>query len=275
MSYYVKMLGVVFLAFVLFVVGMTAANARTTVAAAGDIATGGNGDTKTSNLVLAMNVDAGITLGDNVYPSGGPTPTRYNQLFDPAWGRIAPLYMGVGNHDYYDGGPGGYLAYSGRPLQYTQALGDGWLLVHVDSQGPQSTAVNFLESALENSDAVCEIVAYHHPHKSSGDHSNIKKSVPLYNAAVAHDVEVVLNGHDHNYERFAPTSGTRQFVVGMGGVGTRGFKSVKAGSQKRITGNSNRGALFLTLDLGDYSFQYRKASGGTGTVLDSGTGTCT
>jgi hypothetical protein len=255
------------------VLALAAPASAAEVVAAGDIATGGPGDTKTSNLVLALDPDAALTLGDNVYPSGTGSPAPYNARFEPTWGRISNLYMGVGNHDYYDGGPAGYLAYSPHPLQYSVVIG-AWKIVHLDSQGPTQAAVSFLRSALNADNHRCELVAWHHPRFSSGDHGNDVSQAPLWNEAVAQGVDIVLNGHDHNYERFARTDGIRQFVVGTGGVGTRPFGAIQPGSQKRLTGNSNWGVLDLELGSTSFSWQFRAATGGTGTVRDSGQGMC-
>jgi alkaline phosphatase len=98
--------------------------------------------------------------------------------------------------------------------------------------------------------------------------------------AYAQGVDVILNGHDHDYERFnkkTPSGayaddGIREFVVGTGGVATRPFDSTVAGSQKRITGNSHWGVL--RLDLWTKSYSWRFVDADSAAVLDSGSTSC-
>jgi hypothetical protein len=242
-----------------------------TIAAAGDIATGGGGDTQTSNLVLSLNPDQVYTLGDNVYPSGTGSPAPYQNLYAPTWGRfLAKTYPTVGNHDYYSGGPGGYLAYFGEPLQYSHTAGE-WLVIHLDSQGPSTTALNFLRNTLNASDAACEIVMWHHPRYSSGDHGNDTKQTSIWNEAQAQNVELVLNGHEHSYERFAPKGTTVEVVAGLGGVGTRGFGAAQPGSLVRFTGSANWGVFVADLSSGGYDARFVNVSG---VVKDSFSGAC-
>ncbi len=150
------------------------------VAAAGDIATSGNGDTKTSDLVLALNPRQVYTLGDNVYPSGTATPAPYIEKYGPTWGRfLAKTFPTVGNHDYYPkltgggyGGPGGYQAYfadsaGGGDLNYSHTF-DEWLVVHLDSEGPTATALAHLEGQLASTSTSCQIVISHHPYHLVG-----------------------------------------------------------------------------------------------------------
>jgi len=254
------------------------------VAAAGDIATSGNGDLKTSNLVLALNPRQVYTLGDNVYPSGTATPAPYIEKYGPTWGRfLDKTFPAVGNHDYYPklsgggyGGPDGYQAYfadsaGGGDLNYSHTF-DGWLVVHLDSEGPTSPALAHLEGQLASTSTSCQIVISHHPYISSGEHGNDAKQEAIWDAAVAGNVEIVLNGHEHSYERFAPVSGTTQFVVGMGGVATRPFGTIQPGSAKRITGNANRGVLGIDISPTGWAADFIAAAGST--VLDSASGAC-
>jgi acid phosphatase type 7 len=254
------------------------------IAAAGDIATSANGDTKTSNLVLALNPQQVYTLGDNVYPSGTATPAPYIEKYGPTWGRfLAKTFPTVGNHDYYPkltgggyGGPGGYQTYfadsaGGGDLNYSHTF-DEWLVVHLDSEGPTATALAHLEAQLASTSTSCQIVISHHPYISSGEHGNDAKQQPIWDASVAGNVEIVLNGHEHSYERFAPVSGTTQFVVGMGGVETKPFGATQPGSVRRITGNPNRGVLGIDISPTGWTADFIAAAGPT--VLDSASGAC-
>jgi hypothetical protein len=242
------------------------------IAAAGDIATSGSGDTATSNLVLDLNPTQVYTLGDNVYPDG--TLGQFNSYYDPTWGRfLAKTFPTVGNHDYHTAGASGYKTYfapsagNGDLLNYSHMF-EGWLVVHLDSEGSTTAAVNFLNDRLAASSATCEIVMWHHPRFSSGEHGNDASQASLWDAAVAGDVELVLNGHDHNYERFAPVSGTEQLVVGTGGVGLRAIGTPEPGSQVRLR---THGVLALDVTDTGYSFEFIDTAN---VVQDSGSGSC-
>lgn len=244
------------------------------VVAAGDIATSGNGDTKTSDLILALAPDAVLTLGDNAYQSG--TLSEYNSYYDPTWGRFfAITHPSPGNHEWKSAGASGYEAYFGVQAAqlHSFVIGD-WLIVSMDSSKERPGQNSDLANLLLTDTHDCELLFWHHPRYSSGEHGNATSVEPWWKTASLGGVELVLNGHDHNYERFGVQRGIREFVVGTGGVKTRPFKSVKPGSQKRLTGNANWGVLDLELTPGSYTWQFRTATGGTGTVKDSGSASC-
>jgi len=244
------------------------------VVAAGDIATSGPGDTKTSNLVLALNPDAVLTLGDNAYQSG--TASQFATLYDPTWGRfLAKTYPSPGNHDWYTAGASGYEGYFGvQAAQIHSTVVGGWLLVSMDSSRELPAQRSALAALLANDTHQCELLYWHHPRYSSGDHGNDTRMETWWQVAAAGGVDVILNGHDHNYERFKKNRGIREFVVGTGGVNTRPFGAVQPGSQRRLTGSANWGVLDLELTPGAFTWQFRAATGGIGTVRDAGQGAC-
>jgi hypothetical protein len=121
---------------------------------------------------------------------------------------------------------------------------------------------------------------WHHPRFSSGSHGNNTVVQPLWQALYDYGAELVLNGHDHDYERFAPQTpagvldnakGIRQFVVGTGGKEQGVFSTIRANSALRS--NSSYGALKLTLKASGYDWQFAPISGNT--LADAGSASCT
>ncbi len=266
----------------LFLAFAAPANAAV-ISAAGDIARSGGHQGATANLLGgSTNV---VTLGDNAYEDG--TLTQFLNYYDPSWGAYKSITRpSPGNHDYHTSGAAGYRSYfpdawapaSGR-LYYTWTL-PGWRMIALDSnvsRGVGSAQYNWLKSTLATNTNRCILAYWHHPRFSSGEHGN-NTSVGafwtlLYNARA----DVILNGHDHDYERFAlqtpsgsaSTSGIREFVVGTGGTDLRPFSTVRANSQVRKSGIY--GVLKMTLNSTSYSWSMRTTSG---TTVDSGSTTC-
>lgn len=267
-------------ALLVLAIGAPASATTVKVAAAGDVASSNSNDTKTGDLVVALDPALVMMLGDGAYPDA--TLAQYRSFYDPTWGRFkAKTFPAVGNHEYNASSTAaGYVDYFGVPTGLrSQVLGD-WLLVSLNSQKAISTQATQLANLLASDDHLCELVFWHRPRWSSGFHGDISAVAPLYNAAYNGGVDVVLNGHDHHYERFAPmnasgqvvTSGLREFVVGTGGIQASAFKNgQRTGSQAQVAAF---GVISMTLDATSYSWEFRKATGGTGTVADSGSTGC-
>jgi hypothetical protein len=255
------------------------------VVGAGDIGTSGPGDTQTSDRVLAIDPVRVLTFGDHAYPDG--TPTQFEEYYDPTWGRFKDITRpSPGNHDWHTAGAAGYEGYFGiRAGRLHSFMLDGVLYVSMDSNARISRQNEALRRLLARNDARCEVLYWHHPRWSSGRHGNQKVVAPWWRSAYRAGVDLVLNGHDHDYERFArkrPSGGTaadgiREIVVGTGGVETRQFGSrTVAGSRRRITGDEHWGVLRLrargTTARGKYAWQFVDAD--TGDVLDEGSTRC-
>jgi acid phosphatase type 7 len=247
------------------------------ITAAGDIATRGSGDSKTAALIETLDPQRVLTLGDNAYPDG--TLQQFNQYYDPTWGSFkGKTSPSPGNHDYHTPDAAGYFTYFGarapRP-NYSYVLGS-WRIVSLDSEGNIGAAQAFLENKLSSDSRLCELVYFHHPRWSSGEHGSDPGMDGIWDAAVEHGVDVVLNGHDHNYERFAqlgeggqPTSnGTRELVVGTGGASLRDIGPAITGSQKRI---KTWGVLRMSLRPESYRWSFRNVSN---VSLDAGSTPC-
>jgi hypothetical protein len=252
------------------------------ITAAGDISPHAlNNQVDTSDRVLAINPTVALTLGDNQYPEGALAD--YRAFYDPTWGRFKAITRPVpGNHEYRTPGAVGYFDYFGslaRPegtSYYSFDLG-GWHLVALDSniaRGPGSPQEEWLRADLAATDRRCILAYWHHTRFSSGTHHGGHPSVgPFWNALYQAGADVVLSGHEHNYERFsrqdpssrATEAGIRQFVVGTGGAGHYGFGNPEPNSQFREA--STFGVLKLTLQPTSYEWQFVSSAG---EVIDAG-----
>ena len=259
---------------------------------AGDIAScSSSGDEATANLLdnIAGTV---YTLGDNVYENG--TATEYTNCYAPSWGRHkARTTPTPGNHEYNTPDATGYYGYfgaaAGDPAKgyYSYDLGD-WHVVVLNSNSSCTTIScaagspqeQWLRADLAATTKACTLAYWHHPRFNSGaSHGNNTDVAPLWNALYDFNADVILNGHEHVYERFAPqtpagvadaTRGIRQFTVGTGGRSHYTFGTIQPNSEVR-EGNTY-GVLKLTLRATGYDWQFVPVSGSTFT--DSGTGSC-
>ncbi|HJS42219.1 MAG TPA: Ig-like domain-containing protein [Gemmatimonadales bacterium] len=253
---------------------------------AGDIATSGGGDESTAKLLDGISGTV-FTLGDNAYPNG--SATEYSSYYGPTWGRHKARTRPVpGNHEYNTQGAEGYYSYfgsaAGEPGKgyYSYDLG-GWHIIALNSNlasNAGSPQEQWLRADLASSNARCTLAYWHHARFSSGTtHGNSLLVRDLWQALYEYGAEIVLSGHEHTYERFAPqtpdggpdmSKGIRQFIVGTGGAGLYSFGATpRANSEVRH--NSTRGVLKLTLHADRYEWQFVPASG---SFTDSGSGSC-
>jgi 3',5'-cyclic AMP phosphodiesterase CpdA len=243
--------------------------------AAGDIATSGPGDAATAALIGSINPYRVLTLGDNAYDSG--TLAQYNSYYEPTWGAFkAKTNPSPGNHDYATANAGGYRSYFGWPASplYNSFEIGSWHIIILDSEidhSAGSAQLSWLAADLAANPNACTIAVWHKPRWSSGTaHGSDASYQPFWDTLAAANVDVILNGHEHNYERFAPIQGIREFVVGTGGASHYGLGTPLATSQVR---NSTAfGVLKLTLSAGSYSWQFMPEAGQTFT--DSGSEVC-
>lgn len=287
------------------VCGVSTSRAAPILAAAGDIAcpphsavTATSCDqASTAGLIRSLHPTAVAALGDDQYPSGTFAEFVGPGAFAATWGRFKHLIHPVaGNHEYEaTASADGYFEYFGaaagptRSGYYSYELG-GWHVIALNSNCSDSGCGNYLSGKvtaaevrwlhadLRTHQGQCILAYWHHPRFSSGDHADESGVAPLWNELYQARADVVLNGHDHDYERFArqdpqgrPTpEGIREFVVGTGGRDHYTFsKGVDPNSQFRD--QTDYGALFLTLDPGGYSWQFRNVRGA---VVDSGSDGC-
>jgi hypothetical protein len=258
---------------------------------AGDIAScASSGDEATAALLDGIPGTV-FTTGDNAYRSG--TVYEFAYCYGPSWGRHkARTKPTVGNHEYDTAGASGYFGYFGAAAgdpdkgYYSYDLGE-WHIVALNSMceevggcGANSPMVSWLKQDLAANPASCTAAIFHHPLFSSGAvHGNDPKMRPSWYALYAAGAEVVLNGHEHTYERFAPQTprgtadpahGIREFIVGTGGASHYPFGTIEPNSQVRSSGTF--GVLKLTLHPASYDWRFVPEAGKTFT--DSGSDQC-
>jgi hypothetical protein len=260
-----------------------------TLIAAGDITSCAvTTDSATATLVESIPGTV-ATLGDDAYESG--TAREYRQCYNPTWGafldrtRPAP-----GNHEYLTSGAAGYFGYFGLRAgdsklgYYAYDLG-AWRLYALNSNcadiggcTPGSPEVAWLKADLAAHPTQCVLAYWHHPRFSSGEHGSNAFVAGLWDTLNAAGADIVLNGHDHDYERFAPmndsgqvdtTGGIVEFVVGTGGRSHYPFTKLLPTSQVR--NDATFGVLDLTLSPGGWSSRFVPVAGKTFTDTTSGT----
>ncbi len=268
-----------------------------TVAAAGDIACGPNSEVSadhcrmaaTADLIAGKEIAAVLALGNLQYPQG--SYDDFLNAYDKSWGRFkAVTYPTPGNHEYYLYDAQGYYRYFGAAAHkaqqgyYSFDLG-AWHIVALNSNclwaggcGADSAQVAWLRRDLQAHLAACVLAFWHHPRFSSGPHGSDDAYQGFWDVLAAAGADVVLNGHDHLYERFAPQSadgtpdpkGVREFVVGTGGASTARVEDRQPNSE--VVGENTFGVLFLTLAADGYAWSFKSAADAAFT--DSGEGTC-
>jgi len=264
--------------------------ATRTLIAVGDVASC-NSTADEANAQLVATIRGTIALlGDIAYELS--SATDFAQCYDPAWGgfksrtRPAP-----GNHEYGTPGAAGYFGYFGTLAgvgtqgYYSYNLG-AWHVVVLNSNclpaggcvagSPQE---RWLRNDLRRNGAKCTLAYWHHPRFSSGLHGDDPTMAPLWQALYDDRAELVLSGHDHDYERFMPQTadgrldakrGIREIVVGTGGRSL--YPLVRNAPNTWIGNDQTYGVLRLTLARGRYSFRFLPVRGGTFT--DSGSFRC-
>jgi hypothetical protein len=283
------------------------------IAAAGDIACdptnanfkAGNGSTSscraryTSDLLVTGNFAGVLALGDNQYYCGGYQ--AFVQSYALSWGRVKSVtHPAVGNHEYLtSGGTGcdasntggaGYFTYFGSAAgqqsqgYYSFDIG-AWHLVALNSNCSKAGGCskgtpqyNWLAADLAAHPNKCTLAYWHIPLFSSGGRAaaNMRS---LWQLLYDKNADLVLEGHDHIYERFAPQTSTavadparglRSFIVGTGGANHTSIATIAANSQLRNT--TTYGVLRLTLHATSYDWKFLPEAGKTFT--DSGSAAC-
>jgi hypothetical protein len=229
------------------------------VIAAGDMA-GVTEPKATGRLAVQLDPDLVLTLGDEQYPVG--SLAAFNSHYaKTGWGRLKGRTRPVpGNHEYGTAGALGYFVYFNHPPRYSAFwAGCGWRAYALDSEINVAKEAVWLRRDLAAHPNAPVIAYWHRPFISSGaKHGGDIHMVALW-SALLHRNAIVLSGHEHNYERFAPRHGIREFVVGTGGSSTYSFRSKHApGSDRRIA--HTPGLLRLHLSTGSYTWSFRTTS---------------
>jgi CARDB/Calcineurin-like phosphoesterase len=261
--------------------------------AAGDIAACNSSGDEATAALLSLRVGTVALLGDNAYEDG--SPSQYANCYGPSWGpfldRTRPA---AGNREYHTAGASGYFGYFGEAAgtpgegYYSYDLG-AWHVIALNTANNCSAATvtcgagspqeQWLRQDLAAHPAQCTLAYFHHPQFSSylGTNAAVR---PLWQALQDFGADVVLNGHAHNYERFAPQSptggldsvnGIREFVVGTGGDSHHAFPST-FDAHSEVHDDTTFGVLDLTLRASGYSWRFVPAAGGA--FSDAGTDNC-
>jgi hypothetical protein len=283
-----------------------------TVMAAGDIAcdptfshfNGGKGDDQrchelaTSDLLVAAHLmashpDAVLALGDNQYEDA--SLSAFQASYDPTWGRLKAItYPVAGNHEYVTPGAAGYFAYFGNAAApqsngyYSFDVG-AWHFIALNSNcdfvggcNAGSQQEQWLLSDLAAHRNACTVAYWHFPRFTSGTNLNHPEMGAIWDDLYAEGADIVLNGHDHDYERFAPQTpgqqpdperGIREFVVGTGGRSHGNFIDIQPNSEVRD--GKTFGVFRLMLHKGSYEWQFvPDTQAGNGKFTDKGSANC-
>ncbi|MPZ24368.1 MAG: alkaline phosphatase [Dehalococcoidia bacterium] len=257
---------------------------------AGDIADCGVDEDEETAQILDRQPGTVFTVGDNVYESG--TVEEFAECYHPTWGRHKHRTMpAVGNHEYLTDGARPYFEYfgaaAGNPWKgYYSYNRGGWHIVVLNSNCSEvggcdwgSRQVNWLRRDLINNPRPCTIAYWHSPRFTSGERGNRADMIPFWQVLYRHRVDVVLNGHDHFYERFRPQTpwgqlarfrGITQFTVGTGGKGLSEIPNVASNSVVRE--DETHGVLKLSLLNGAFRWRFIPIDGQS--FADSGRTAC-
>jgi hypothetical protein len=246
-------------------------------------------DEATAAVLTRERVSAVLALGDVQYERA--TLEEFRRSYDRSWGRLKDrTYPVPGNHEYAIAGAPGYFEYfgraAGRPDEgyYSFDIG-AWHLIALNSNCSEigcfegSPQERFLRADLEATSNRCVLAFWHDPRFSSGPEGEEPSVEPLWRALYEAGAEVVLTGHNHHYERFAPLDpegaldvrrGLRQFVVGTGGDSLQGFVRTQPNSEVRIA--DTFGVLLLELEPAGYEWRFVPTTAGG--ESDSGRAAC-
>ena len=252
---------------------------------AGDIADCSSPGSELTALLLDVMGGTVFTTGDNVYPSG--TYGQFRDCYTPTWGRHRDRTRPTpGNHDYETPNAAAYYNYFGANAgpagrgYYSYTAGE-WHIVALNSEidvragSPQE---QWLRAELTANPTACSAVIWHRPRFSSGPNGDSRDMQDIWRTVNELNVDVVLTGHEHFYERFAPQDvngkadpvrGVRQFIIGTGGRAVSPMRAPKPNSE--IVGG-DLGVLALTLLPTSYRWEFVPVAGAK--FRDSGTGSC-
>jgi len=261
------------------------------VVAAGDISEPTlSGQQLTATLVEQQRPAAVLVLGDAQYPRG--LLADFQSSYEPTWGRFKDVTWPVpGNHEYWGSEASGYFTYfgarAGDPAKgyYSFDLGQ-WHLIALNTNhkcehvacDDESDQVKWLEADLAKNTKKCVLAYWHHPRFNSGAHGPFDPAKAFWKVLLAHKVELVLNGHEHFYERFSavneagePSSeGVVQFTIGTGGVGFSEFSKVHPASLVRR--NDTWGVVRLELGPSSWKSDFIGVPGSS--FVDRASGEC-
>ena len=254
---------------------------------AGDIAScSSDGDEQTASLLDGLSATV-ITLGDNAYEEG--SLQQYRDCYAASWGRFKPRTRpAVGNHEYLTEGAQGFREYfeRGTAATYYAYNAGTWRVYVMDSNcakvggcGPGSPQYEWLAADLTANPRTCVLAYWHHPRFTLGPHANDEGGAGiLWDLLDTVGAEVILNGHDHNYQRWAPMrpdgtpdpNGIRLIINGAGG--RNHTTPTRSDGRVEAQNHDTYGVVRLLLRPGSYDWQFIPVSGGS--FSDSGSSPC-
>lgn len=219
-----------------------------------------------------------FTAGDNAYPDG--TATQFNQCYAPTWGRHrARTRPSPGNHDYHTAGAAGYFGYFGAAAgpagngYYAYDIGV-WRIYSLNSEVVSAAEVAWLRGDLASNPRRCTLAYWHRPRYATpypdATHASDPAIEPLWDALADAGAALVVNGHAHHYERFAPNRGVTEVIVGTGGTVLQPFGAPIAGSVVRDA--VTHGVIKVTLGGNGYSAEFVPIA--TESFTDAFAGSC-
>ncbi len=264
----------------------------------------------TSDLLVGAGLAAVLTLGDHQYECGGGA--AWAQSYDPSWGRVKNITRpSVGHHEYDGGGTGtdcdptndgksywDYFNGVGNVQGPAGDRGEGWYSFDVGSWhiislnsvcsaaggcNLGSPQILWLQQDLNTSSAYCTLAYMHGPRWSTAEKASNPALADMYQVLYAAGADVIVGGHAHNYQRFAPQDpnanldlahGLRQFVVGTGGKNMHEGDFLPGVPNWEVFDDTSFGVLKLTLNPTGYDWNFVPEVGGTGTFTDSGSQDC-
>jgi acid phosphatase type 7 len=267
-------------------------NAVGDIAACDPIYTDRSGYLQTAALLQSLDGPI-LGLGDYVYYEG--TPANFTNCFDPVWGQFkSRFFPAAGNHEYIYPNASGYYNYfgaaAGNPANgyYSYNLGT-WHVVVLNTNCSDAGSLNdcfagmpqeqWLRADLAAHPNLCTLAYYHHPLYSSGKEGSFWRAHDLVQALIDNHVDLILNGHDHSYERFAPqdangnadpVNGIPEIIAGTGGKDHSPL--IQRLPNSLVFDNTTYGVLRVVLQPKGYTFQFVPVGGGT--FSDSGSGAC-
>lgn len=242
------------------------------VIAAGDIGADGGNMKATAELIARAPNAVVLALGDNAYDDG--TAEEFDKHYRPFWGQFNNrVWTCPGNHDYNSKHRSPFPFYhffgerAGPDTRGYYSLNVGsWHLVCLNSEtrrDQQSDQIRWLKADLLRNKEKPILAFFHKPRFSSGSHGNDTSQIDFWHTLFQRNAEIILNGHDHHYERFDPQDpesnfvarGVRQFIVGSGGKSLRRLGSTKE-KHSVVRNADTHGVLRLTLRPSAYEWEF-------------------
>jgi fibronectin type 3 domain-containing protein len=252
------------------------------VGASGDGAGGDQSEADAVNLIAAWNPNLFLYLGD-VYEKG--TTTEFDNWYRPSnfYGRFRSITNPtIGNHEYENGQAPGYFDYWDNAPHFFSVDTHGWHLISLDTNpafnqtAPGTAQYQWLVSDLQANTQPCTLVYYHQPFYNIGEEGSSTYLASIWSLLAQHNVDLVVNGHDHTYQRWQPLdgagnpspTGVTEIIAGTGGHALGSFIT----SDSRVVASAAEfGALRLDLNTGGATFQFVNTQG---QLRDSGSVAC-